>query len=431
MQIGVVGLGKVGLPLALVLREHGRHNVIGFDVDPGRVERMQKLYADSPEVHPERELRELIATGPIPVAPSMKTLVKYSNVILVMVDTPHPSGYEGNSPMPDLPTDFLYHNLRSALSEIIDEASGRKLTVLVCSTVSPGTLIGLRRSLRLPATIKLGYNPVLISLGSVVRDLTTPPMVVAGADDAETRKVIGAVWTPVVNTAPIPTLTVAEAEIAKLAMNGKMGLEIAFSNSVARLADQFGGDCDSILNVVRLADIPRVARAGMSDGGACRPRDLVVLASKGPNVPVYRNPLHWEVPLWKGLIAEREYHMHWLAARVAAEAAQANLPIFLCGEAYKPEVPYTFGSPAALLHYYLTVVRREGQALLTWDPVTCPDIPYPTAPALYVLATAHGQVLSFFREHLPTGSFAFDPWGYLPAGGRTIRPGRQPRGGAS
>lgn len=429
MNIGVVGLGKVGLPLALVLRHHGRHNVIGYDKDPERVERYQKLYNESDHVHPERLVRELLAAGPIAVAPTMQTLVQYSDVVIVMVDTPHPPEYDTRQPLPDTRNDFDYTNLRTAVDEFMGQAiqQRKQIALIISSTVSPGTTQGL--TVGHPGNVRVGYSPVLISLGSVAADLLSPDMVLAGSEDPEVWETIVQIWTPVLNSVPVMRLKLVEAEIVKLALNGYLSFKIAFSNILAQFADEYGGNVDRITHALRQSSAvtsSRYLHAGLSDAGACRPRDTIVLeevSERSANI----NP-----ELWWTLTRAREDHTRWLADQVEQLSRQYPLlPVWLCGTAYKPGVPYTDGSVALLLAAWL---QGMGIQVEMWDPVVEGYVAAgmqvePPTKALFVLACAHGQVVQFLASQSAPGSVIVDPTGHLTGltrpGVALIQPGRR------
>lgn len=421
MNIGVIGLGKVGLALALTLRHYGRHNVVGYDKDPERVERYQTLHAD-PHVHPEGLMRELLAVGPIPVAPNVQALVKYSDTIIVMVDTPHPPQFDTTKELPHNRADFDYTNLRDAVDACLAEAiaQGKQMTLIISSTVSPGTTKNL--TIGHPSNIRIGYSPVLISLGSVVADLLTPDMVLAGADDPQVWEVIEQIWTPVCNTAPIMRLQIVEAEIAKLAMNAYLSFKIAFANTVAQLALGTGGNADRIclaLSQSRAITTDRYLRAGLSDAGACRPRDTIVLEYVSNNCGA-------DADLWAALTEARRSHTWWLAEEINYWCDKhPHLPVQLCGTAYKPQVPYTDGSIGLLL---ANMLRQLGVEADLWDPVVEPDSTTPPLQALFVVTCAHPQVLQFLVGQTGPGSVIIDPLGVLTGlarpGVTLIQPGR-------
>lgn len=409
-KIGVVGLGKVGLPLALVLREYGRHQVIGYDVNP----RVHEALVQDPSRTPDVELQALLLNSPpLPIAPDLDTLVHHSDVIIVIVPTPHPEGFGGEVPQPPNPQPFdlrMVAGAVSAIRDLVREQGRRQVTILVTSTVHPG---GFRECVPVDDELaQHGYMPVFISLGTVTHDLLTAPMILVGADHPNVYREVREIWTPVVNTIPIVRTTIATAEVIKLAINVARTTQITLANVLAQICEQAGADVDLVTKNMRwLPDV----RAGMGEGGACRPRDLVALEW-------YCMQHRLPTEMFAGLVNEREAHTVWLAEMLASE--QLPDPKWILGMAYKPGVPYWDGSPALLLRW---LVDTQGGGVQLWDPIVDPTAPAPKQPGTFFIGTPHGEVIDFCRFDLPAGSVVIDPWGVvrdLAAGSTLIRPGR-------
>lgn len=432
MRIGVIGLGKVGLPLALVMAAHGGHQVLGWDTDRAGAQDRMDRFGDT-QLHPERELRELLAPEgralTVPIVPDLRTLVENTDLFFIIVPTPHPDGYDGTNPLGHMlpPADYDYTVLQAAVDALMGELirRGATKTVVIVSTVSPGTCREL--FLGAPGHVAWAYSPVFISLGQVVSDLLDPDYLLVGVDDGargdEAYRQLTAAWTPVLNHRPLIRTTVASAELGKMAVNAYLTTKITFMNAIATIADAVGADVDDVWDLVDgTAAAHSVPRAGLGEGGACRPRDLVTLEA------ISAGGGFQGTGMFGSLIVDRLLHTAWLAQRVADAAdSYQDLPLVLVGEAYKPGVPYTDGSPAVLLANML----RDGELTFTvWDPETGNTEP-PIVPAIYVLLVAHEQVL---RWAVPDGSVVLDPIGVVHADNPEwrgfVRPGRQnPRPG--
>lgn len=410
-RVGVVGLGKVGLALALVMRHHGGHSVIGWDNDLAMVGRAQTAPFD---LHPEQMMRDLLADGPIPVAPDFETFVRHSDIIFICVPTPHPPGYDGTEQTSNkIPKDFDYAAVENVvqllLQQFVQHPDDPKTVVLV-STVSPGTTRRLFSVFPAPH-IAWAYQPVFISLGRVAYDLLCPDFVLVGTDRQEVHQDLEMLWRPIINSKPTLHTRVEEAEVGKLAINAAISQQITFNNHLAELCDRLGtADVDAVVNLLRLT--PRLAQQshpGLGDGGACRPRDLVTLDR------VFLDN-GFQYSIMAGTIKAREHHSQGLAYQIHNLAAESGLPIMIIGQSYKDGVPYQDGSPAVLLAGDL---RRLGNDVVLADQVH-PD----SGPALLVLG------LPRELNYIPTGSLVFDPWGVYgshngpPAGVAIDTPGR-------
>lgn len=409
MRIGWVGLGKLGLPAALTLSAVGRHDVTGYDL----AERPWRILAGA-ERYPHREagVDGLLQRHTVRRAHSAHELVGAADVIFIAVQTPHPPQFDGTRTLREPPQDFTYDHLVDALTEVGVAArlTERPLTVVIVSTVLTGTIDRELRDL-VPGSVRLLYQPYFISLGTVVENVRRPPLILVGcdpatlADDREVyglmRQVYRPVWLPFENDdyvmLRIHVMSYRSAELAKMAYNAHQTLEITYVNWLAELAERSGAHVDDVTEV-----LPVRYRAGMVDGGACRPRDLVAMAHLESDSDVEIGG----APLAGALLQLRELEATWLAATVAHHAAVAKLPVVILGSAYKPETDLEDGSPALLLG---SILRDGGlESTLVTDPGAVHTY---ERPAVYVIAVRHPAVaLAVF----PPKSHVIDPWGIIP-----------------
>lgn len=398
MKIGVIGLGKVGLPLAVVMRHYGNHQVLGWDIDMERVHReMEYAYP-----HPERELRMLLADGGLglALAPDAESVIKYSDVVFLVPPTPLP-GFLGDRPVPNRVETFDLSTLIALFKDVCVYAQKleRKITVVVVSTIGLNWIDG-QEWLQDTDWVTIAYSPPFISLGQVVRDFTTQKFVLVGANRPEGHADVQAAWTPIDNKIPVLRMSIASAVIAKLAYNAIKTTRITWMNSLAVLAQEHHANIDSIASVLHLSGEPR-AQAGLGDGGACRIRDMV--------------SLHWGMvgaragdALPDAIISAREEHADWVATQTIIHAPDDRVTIL--GTTYKPGVPYEDGSPALLVGGFLA---NSGISVTYWDPLVRPK-PEPPTSGTFLLAIPHPEVIEhMFR--LEALSVVVDPTGTLGA----------------
>lgn len=409
MRVGVIGLGKVGLAWAYVLRHHGGHQVIGHDIQ-----------VEIPLQLQEPGMAVLHGRGPILTAPTVGDVLDRAEVVFVAVQTPHAPGYGGDQPMPLETRDFDYTHLIAAVREVGEQAKQRGWTgtVVVMSTVLPGTC---RRELLplLPPGVGFAYSPAFISLGRIVRDLLGPQLILIGQDTGQRPSWIHELYAPLgMAGTDVAYCDIESAELAKMAHNCWTSQKIGFVNILAEVADTAGANIDQVTRVLASTG-DYIPRAGMGDGGACRPRDAIAmqwLAEESTGV----GPINF----FQQLTATREDHSRWLAQIVADQARSLLLPVAILGRSYKPGVPYIDGSPSTLLIAHL----EELGVLISdwWDPYSGGDTPVtlPTdRPFIAVIATDHPE---FIQLVLPYGSVVIDPWGRQPErdGVTLITPGR-------
>ena len=115
MKVGFVGLGKLGLPVALAVESKG-HKVYGFDIKKEIYEQIKKRKIDYKEKH----ANDLLKKTNIEIV-DIKKLIKLSDIIFVPIQTPHDKKYEGINDIPKTRKDFDYTYLRKGMKMISDE----------------------------------------------------------------------------------------------------------------------------------------------------------------------------------------------------------------------------------------------------------------------------------------------------------------------
>jgi UDP-N-acetyl-D-galactosamine dehydrogenase len=226
-RIAVIGLGYVGLPVALAFARRFRH-VVGFDIDRGRVAALQSGEDATGEVGREELLASRLAVTGDPVR------LQGATFFIVAVPTP----IDGER-RPDLGP------LGSAC-EIVGRALGRGAVVVFESTVYPGLteeFCGARleraSGLARGRDFALGYSPERINPGDRAHRLESVVKVVA-AEDAATLERIAAAYGAVVEAGIHRAPSIAVAEAAKVIENTQRDLNIALMNEVAMICGRLG-----------------------------------------------------------------------------------------------------------------------------------------------------------------------------------------------
>lgn len=415
MNVGWVGLGKLGLPCAVALDAAG-HDVVGFDVS----EAPRRHLTERSVPYREEGLDELLAGHGVKVASSIADVVAHAEVVFVAVQTPHHPGFDGTKPAPAERRDFEYGHLISAVREVCAEANTqeRPIVVVVVSTVLPGTFARALRPLQ-SMWARLVYNPFFIAMGTTVADFVRPEFVLVGNDGDDMPYLQLARVYAAVHDRPIRVVSIESAELAKVAYNVFLSVKIVFANYIAEICHKTGADADEVTGSLALATdrivSPRYMTAGMGDGGGCHPRDLIALSWLAERLDLSHD-------LADDLMAAREAHSGWLASLVAEWHHLTGLPVVVLGRSYKPETNLTLGSPARLLEWQLTHEQRL--EVEVWDPHVDDDQPPLHIPSVFVVATRHD---AFAGLLIPAGSVVVDPFGYMPerASVTTIRVGRK------
>jgi UDP-N-acetyl-D-glucosamine dehydrogenase len=333
-EIGVVGLGYVGLPLALAFARAG-FRVTGIDRDGEKIRSLEQGRSWVPDV-PDAELEEPVRSGRLRATTSFEDLTR-ADVIHVCVPTPLSRTRD-----PD------FSDLVAAMHEVRRRLRSGQLVVLG-STTYPGTTHELFRplleetGLRAGSDFALAFAPERIDPGNREFSLRDVPKVVGGETEACTRvaeKMFGAVFERVV-----PVSSSQAAEMVKLLENTFRMINIGLANEVSRICDRLGLDVWEVIDAAATKPYGFMRfEPGPGIGGHCIPVDPSYLAWKLRSLN-YRArfidlaaEVNGEMPGWVvervGRILNRD--------RLAVNGSR----ILLLGVAYKADVADVRESPA-------------------------------------------------------------------------------------
>src|SRR5471030_2621660 len=232
--VGVVGLGYVGLPLAVELGK--RHRTIGFDISPVKV----ASYRDGIDPTGEVSQAELRAAEYLTVTSQASDLAQ-ADFIIIAVPTPVDQAHA---------PDFGPLN---AASLTVGRHMKRGAIVVFESTVYPGAteeicvpLLEQASGLRWRDDFHVGFSPERINPGDREHTLTTILKVVSG-DDADTLEQIAGPYESIVKAGVYRASSIKVAEAAKVIENTQRDLNIALMNELAIIFDMIGIDTLEVL----------------------------------------------------------------------------------------------------------------------------------------------------------------------------------------
>ena len=405
MNVGFMGLGKLGLPCALAVEIRG-HKVIGYDPSPS-----VKEILDTKKL-PYKEIwaQDYLDKSNIKIK-SVKELVEHSDIVFVPIQTPHGEKFEGTTRIPDDREDFDYSYLIDGLTELDYELFQQKkeMTVIVISTVLPGTI---RRDIKplLSEYTKLCYNPFFIAMGTTMEDFLRPEIILFGVDDEEAAKKAKKFYRTI-NHAPFYETTIENAELIKVAYNTFIGTKIAYVNTLMEMCHHLPNtNVDEVMNALKMCNkriiSDKYLSGGMGDGGGCHPRDNIALSWLSDELGLRFN---W----FDNIMKQREVQTEWLVDMIEKESN--GLPITILGKSFKPQTNITTGSPSILL---FNILRERGLSATMYDPYI--DEPfgdwqdmseYDGLPQCYFIGTKHEDFVNFpFDDN----SIIIDPWRFIP-----------------
>jgi UDPglucose 6-dehydrogenase len=282
-RITIVGSSFVGLTTALALTAHGMRCTL-LDTDESKTASIARGKAPFEEPGVDEALRKALKAEKLAATSSPKEAYAGATHVFICVGTP---------PNPDGSQDSRYVKAvaRSIGEELHRRGKGKGLTVIVKSTVVPGTVMGLvRKEIETASGKKAGRdfglasNPEFLKEGTALNDALKPDRIVIGAIDEAAAKSVAALYKwakcPVIFTDP------TTAELVKYAANAFLATKISFANEFANLSVELGVDWYAVADAIGHDE--RIGRkflnAGVGFGGSCFPKDLKAVAASARSV---------------------------------------------------------------------------------------------------------------------------------------------------
>lgn len=397
MNIGFVGLGKLGLPCALAIDAVTEHSVKGYDPD----NRIQEYLKKGEIPYREEGTSPLLENHNISFT-SLNEVIESSEIIFVPIQTPHDPLYDGVTRLPDTRVDFDYSYLVDGLkqiSQVLDNLQEEKIVVVI-STVLPGTIESQIKPI-LSKYAKLCYNPFFIAMGTTINDFLNPEFVLMGIDDIEAAKKLKLFYKTLHNK-EVFECTLDEAELIKVSYNTFITMKICLANTVTEMSHKLNNiNSDNVMDALKLANQRLISdkylNGGMGDGGGCHPRDNIALSWLSQKVDLSYD---W----YENLMVSREKHTEWLAELTIQKSIEKQMEIVILGKSFKKETNLTNGSPAYLLKH---LIEEKNHKTKIYDPFIDNTIEEFNEPKVFFIATNH----DVFKDiHFPVDSVVIDPW---------------------
>lgn len=357
MRISVIGLGKLGSPLAAVLASKG-HEVIGLDLNAHVVQ----LLSNGKAPVQEPRLQELIdaSKGRLTATTDYEIAILDSEISFIIVPTPSDSnGVFTNK--------FVIESLKS-----IGQALRKKNSyhvINITSTVMPGSCDGeIREALETASGRKVGqdvglcYNPEFIALGSVVYNMLYPDMILLGESDHRAGELLEVLYnTACENNPPVMRMNLVNAELTKISVNTYVTTKISYANMLADICERLpGADVDVVTAAVGLDS--RIGRkylkGAIGYGGPCFPRDNVAFAKLA-------HSLGARPDLAEATDRLNDYQIDRLTA-AAKKLLAGRKHVGILGLSYKPDTAVIEESQGVALAARLA---DEGLTVTVYDPL--------------------------------------------------------------
>jgi UDP-N-acetyl-D-glucosamine dehydrogenase len=351
--MGVIGLGYVGLPLAVEFAAAG-YKVLGFDVSEKAVNGINSGTSHIQDVPTER-LSEYVTSGFIEATTSMSRLSE-ADLISICVPTPL-------SKTKDPDVSFVI-----AAAESVARTIRAGQVVVLESTTYPGTTRELllpsieSHGFRVGRDVFLAFSPERVDPGNPVWHTRNTPKVIGGITDA-CREVVMALYEPAFDTL-VPVASPEAAELVKLLENTFRSINIGLVNEMAIVCDKLGVDVWDVIDAAATKPFGFMKfTPGPGLGGHCIPIDPHYLAWKmrGLNYKTrfidVASEVNSEMPaFWVRKVAERLNE---------DSRALRGSKVLVLGVAYKPDIDDVRESPALDI---IRLLHQQGASVQYHDP---------------------------------------------------------------
>jgi UDP-N-acetyl-D-mannosaminuronic acid dehydrogenase len=394
-EVAVVGLGRVGLPLALCFADRGL-DVIGIDNDPARLAAVREARMPFAETGAQALLERVHPDGRLSLSPRVGDAARARHIVITL-GTPSFSHIE-----------IDMRDIRSALDDLLGVlAPGHSLVLR--STIAPGTTdfvagyLEKHRGFRIGEEVFVAHAPERIAAGRFLEEIDTLPCIVGGVGP-RSGEVVGELFAHF--AAPIVQTTPVHAELAKIWTNILRYATFALPNLLMMDCERYDANVFDVIELIN-RDYPRggIALPGLT-AGTCLRKDFAFSEerSRAPGMLLAVSRVNESVPLFLLEGAKRRL------------GSLANRKVAVLGLAFKAD---TDDERDSLSHKLIRLLERELADVVVHDP----HVPTPTVSledalegaVAVIVATNHSdfrdpETLAAIAERAADDCLVVDPW---------------------
>ncbi len=236
MRIGIIGLGYVGLPLAVAFAK--KYQVQGLDINKNRIKRLNKMEDDTKELS-KNELKQVIGSS-LNLSTRIEDL-KECNIYIITVPTPVTENKTPNL----VPIELATESIGSILK--------KEDIVVYESTVYPGVtedicvpILEKKSNLKFNIDFFVGYSPERVNPGDKQHTITKIKKVVSGSNP-DCLKTLSDLYGSIIEAGIYEAPSIKIAEAAKVIENTQRDINIAFVNELSMIFGKMGIDTKEVL----------------------------------------------------------------------------------------------------------------------------------------------------------------------------------------
>jgi UDP-N-acetyl-D-mannosaminuronic acid dehydrogenase len=409
-DVSVIGLGRVGLPLALSFADRGL-SVVGIDNDAARLRSVGEGRMPFSETGAQELLDRVRASGRLSLSERVVDAARAKQIVITL-GTPSFSHIE-----------IDMRDIRSALDDLLGALEpGHALTLR--STVAPGTTefvagyLAKHRGFQIGEDVFVAHAPERIAAGRFLEEIDSLPCIIGGVGPRSgevVAELFGAFGAPIVQTTPV------QAELAKIWANILRYTHFALPNLLMMDCERYGANVFEVIDLVN-RDYPRggLAQPGLT-AGTCLRKDFAFSEerSNAPGMLLAVSRVNESVPL---------FLVEGVRRRLAPANGNAGLgslsgrKVAVLGLAFKAG---TDDERDSLAHKLIRLLERELADVVAHDPhVSTPTVAFEQAVAdadVVVVATNHHEfcdpgALATIAQRARADCLVVDPWNCWGAG---------------
>jgi UDP-N-acetyl-D-mannosaminuronic acid dehydrogenase len=406
-DVAVVGLGRVGLPLALSFADRGL-TVLGIDRDADRLEAVAAGRMPFQETGTDELIARVHATRRLSTSEHVADGARADAIVLTL-GTPSFSHIE-----------IDMRDIRSALDDLLPHLRPGH-TIVLRSTIAPGTTdfvagyLERQRGLRPGVDVHVAHVPERIATGKFLAEIDTLPCIVGAvageggsASGEQVARLFEAFDAPIVETSPV------QAELAKIWTNILRYTHFALPNLLMMDCEQYGANVFDVIELIN-RDYPRggIARPGFT-AGTCLRKDFTFSEerSNAPGMLLAVSRVNESVP-------------HFLVQGMKRRSPEASLnrrKVAVLGLAFKGD---TDDERDSLAHKLIRLLERELADVAVHDPVVASptqSLEETLHEANVVVVAANHEAFEPQATRAAIGALAspdclvVDPWNHLGSG---------------
>jgi UDP-N-acetyl-D-mannosaminuronic acid dehydrogenase len=401
-DVAVIGLGRVGLPLAITFADHGL-SVLGVDKDAERLAAVRDGRMPFKEPETEAPLARALAADRLALSERAADAAQADAIVLTL----------GTPTFSHIEIDMA--DIRTVLDALLPHLRAGQLLVLR-STVAPHTTefvagyLEKQRGFRVGEDLFVAHVPERIAADRFMEEIGTLPCIVGGVGEGSGERaaeLFSRLGAPIVQTSPV------QAELAKIWTNILRYATFALPNLLMMDCERYGANVFEVVDLIN-RDYPRggMAQPGLT-GGTCLRKDFAFSEEKSnaPGMLLAVSRVHESVPL---------FLVDGVKRRLGGSLRERKVAVL--GLAFKRD---TDDERDSLSHKLIRLLERELADVAVHDPVVAtPTADFDEAieaADVVVVATNHSafarpETLTAIADRAAPDCLVVDPWNALGAG---------------